>query len=84
MKTIQDYTEAVSYTHLDVYKRQVVREDSVSYTVSKKEAFPSVSRQNPTENCRMIHIQNPHDLKIRTDKFLAEQLSVSRSKIKRL
>lgn len=64
--------------------RAVVKEDSVSYTVSQKEASLSVSRQNPAENCRIIHIQNPHNLKIRADKFLAEQLSVSRSKIKRL
>ena len=58
-----------------------MKEESVSYMVDKKDTETPVSLQISDENHCIICIRNPHS---RADKFLAEQLSISRSKIKRL
>lgn len=64
--------------------RAVVKEESISYIVTKENTEIPVSLQALEENGRIICIQNPNGLKIRVDKFLAEQLSISRSKVKHL
>ena len=64
--------------------RAVVKEESISYIVTKEDTEIPVSLQALEGNCRIICIQNPNGLKIRADKFLAEQLSISRSKVKHL
>ena len=64
--------------------RAVVKEESISYIVTKENIEIPVSLQALEGNCRIICIQNPNGLKIRVDKFLAEQLSISRSKVKHL
>lgn len=64
--------------------RAVVKEESISYIVTKENTEIPVSLQALEGNCRIICIQNPNGLKIRVDKFLAEQLSISRSKVKHL
>lgn len=64
--------------------RAVVKEESISYIVTKENTEIPVSLQDSEENSRIIRIQNPNGLKIRADKFLAEQLSISRSKVKHL
>lgn len=64
--------------------RAVVKEESISYLVTKDNTEIPVSLQALEENGRIICIQNPNGLKIRVDKFLAEQLSISRSKVKHL
>ena len=64
--------------------RAVVKEESLSYMVDKKDTETPVSLQISDANHCIICIRSPHSLKIRADKFLAEQLSISRSKIKRL
>lgn len=64
--------------------RAVVKEESISYLVTKENTEIPVSLQALEGNCRIICIQNPNGLKIRVDKFLAEQLSISRSKVKHL
>ena len=61
-----------------------MKEESISYIVTKEDTEIPVSLQALEGNCRIICIQNPNDLKIRADKFLAEQLSISRSKVKHL
>lgn len=64
--------------------RAVVKEESISYIVTKEDTEIPVSLQALEGNCRIICIQNPSGLKIRADKFLAKQLSISRSKVKHL
>lgn len=64
--------------------RAVVKEESVSYHVAKENTETSEFLQKTEEICSIIHIQNPHNLRIRADKFLAEQLSISRSKVNHL
>lgn len=64
--------------------RAVVKEGSISCIVTKENTEIPVSLQDSEGNSRIIHIQNPNGLKIRADKFLAEQLSISRSKVKHL
>ena len=64
--------------------RAVVKEGSISCIVTKENTEIPVSLQDSEGNCRIIRIQNPNGLKIRADKFLAEQLSISRSKVKHL
>lgn len=64
--------------------RAVVKEGSISCIVTKENTEIPVSLQDSEGNSRIIRIQNPNGLKIRVDKFLAEQLSISRSKVKHL
>lgn len=62
--------------------KAVIDENSISFSVHE-EIVDNVSSEDIGFK-EIIHVQNPHCMKIRLDRFLALQLGVSRSKVRQL